>query len=108
MSDQQEVISNLRAEFNLLSDEAKADVIKTQIIEHEQTERARIEQTEQTRRNLHDEDGYHVVRGMFVVFLFFIVAGATCVGYRKVDLDNARIRAATPALPIQPVTDAGR
>jgi len=49
-----------------------------------------------------------VVRGMFIVFLLAIVAGATCVGYHKVDLDDARIRAASPTLPIQPVSDAGR
>ncbi len=96
------VISDLRNDFGLLSDEAKAEVMKAQIAEGEKTRRTQIEQEEQTRRNLHNTEGFHIVRGFFIIFLLCVVAGSTCVGYHKIDLEDARVRAAHPAPPPPP------
>lgn len=93
MSDNHSVVpDDMRADFNMLSDEAKAGVLRAQIEEHEKTERDRIEQQEQTRRNLHDKDGYHVVRALFVIFLLCVVGGLTCVGTKRIELEDLRIR----------------
>lgn len=51
--------------LGLLGDAERADVLKTQIAEEAKTERARIEQEEQTRRANTSTEGFHIVKGMW-------------------------------------------
>jgi hypothetical protein len=95
----------LRADwFGQLSDESKADVIKVKIAEEEKTARSRIENEHRTKQNLIQTDGYHVVRFTFVVFLLAIVYGASCVAYRKIELDHGVDvpHVSSPAIPHPP------
>lgn len=65
--------------FGLLSDEAKADVIKTRIKEEEQTKRILVEEKEKSQRNLYDSDGYHTVRiALSIGLILFIITASLC------------------------------
>lgn len=72
--------------MGLLGDADRADVIKVGIAEREKTARALNEETARTQRELIATEGYHVVRGLFVIMLLAAVGGGTCVGYHVVEL----------------------
>ncbi len=83
-----------------MSDEQRADVIKTQIAEEEKTRRLRIEQEEESRRADIATDGYHGFRIGAICALVCAIAAGTCVGYRAVeahDHNNTPPPTATPA-----------
>ena len=90
--------------FGLLSDEAKADVMKVQIAEHEKTRRTEVEQQEQTRRNRESNADFHFDRGMFIAVLGLVVLGSTCVAYNKVIKSDCPPERPCPTCP---TPDAG-
>lgn len=71
--------------LELLSDEQRADVMKTKIAEEAKTERTRIDQLEQSKRTAIGSDGHHVVRGLWVFAAILATLCATCVGHRQVE-----------------------
>lgn len=73
-----------------MSDEQRADVIKTQIAEEEKTRRMRIEQEEQSRRADIATDGFQAYRVVAVLAVVCAIAAATCVGYRAVEAHDTR------------------
>lgn len=64
--------------FKILTDEQRAEIMKTQIIEGEKTKRQAIEADSLYKRS----DNYSIVRAIFIIFLILTVACATCVGHR--------------------------
>lgn len=71
--------------LELLSDEQRADVMKTQIAEDAQTERERLKQEGESRRADIATDGYHGYRIAAVIAVICAIAAGTCVGYRAVE-----------------------
>ncbi len=57
--------------LNMLSDEQRAEVMKTQIAESEKTRRFELAQSGSTRRSLIACDGYHAVR-VILAMAFFV------------------------------------
>lgn len=84
--------------LGLLSDEARADVLKVQIAECEKTKRTRIESERAVKCNLHSDGSYHFVRGLFVVVLGLIVLGTTCVSYHHLEIEA--VKAGRPLVPL--------
>ena len=65
--------------MNLLDDVNRAEVLKVHIVEKEKTARERIQQEADVKNRLHATEGYHIVRGLFVLFLLVASCAATCV-----------------------------
>lgn len=85
--------------FGLLSDAAKAEVMKAQITESALTERHRITEQATTDRERiqsdrsvkhesYNNESYNWVRFAFILLLAACVAGATCVEYHKIELKS--------------------
>jgi Na+-transporting methylmalonyl-CoA/oxaloacetate decarboxylase gamma subunit len=72
--------------LNDLPEEARAEVIKAAVHELEETERARV-----------NNSNYHTVRGMAVVFLFLATVPAAVVGYYwQESWKEVKIKSMTP------------
>lgn len=69
-----------------MSDEQRADVIKTQITEEEKTRRVELEQEGESRRADIATDGYHGYRIAAVLAIMCAIAGSTCVGYHALEV----------------------
>ena len=82
--------------LGLLDDKERADVLKTQIAEREQTERVRLEQQGQTDRDDDVVAARGWVRGAAIIAVMCAIAASTCVGYRAVDAWQA-VKTAGPA-----------
>lgn len=80
---------NMGKWLEMLSDEHRADVMKTQIKETEQTSRTEIEQRESTKREDIKTDGYHGYRITAIVAVICAIAAATCVGNRVIEVKAA-------------------
>lgn len=84
-----------------LPEEQRADVIKEQIKEHEQTQRARL-----------DKDGYHIVRGFMVVvggivaILMVVYSYYSVQEWKEVKIKDLTLRSPAPMVcpPPPPVT----
>ncbi len=84
MAREQPKDSDVDGWLGLLGDKERADVLKTRITEVEKTRRHAVEQNAASRRHLHATEGYHFVRGFFVVVLGILVVGASCVSYHAI------------------------
>lgn len=62
--------------MGILPDAERADVLKTQIKEEAETERARVEAVEQTKRSLINNDGHQWVRALTVIALAVVLCMA--------------------------------
>ena len=75
--------------LELLSDESRADVMKVQIAETEATKRKQFEEECKKTREREGRDGHWVVKGLWACVALALIASMTCVGYRKVEADQA-------------------
>lgn len=89
--------------LGLLDDKERAEVLKVQIAEKEQTERVRLEQQGQTDRDDDVVSGRYIVRGIWAVVAFAAICCGTCMGYnhieKKAATEQARIEAEHRAPP---------
>src|SRR5271166_285691 len=89
-------------------DTAKVDYLKARVAAEAATEQKRIEELEETRRANIQTDGYHIVRGFWVMAVLAAIGMGTCLGYKHIDskktIELERIQAEHPRPAAPPAT----